>query len=100
MTTNLEALEVTIASDPVLADPQFSATLKLARDLASELDSQIASTGAGQSKTIATYAGLLGSLRRIIRDDRAARAKSGTTAKQASRLSLIKQQAQTGKAAS
>lgn len=93
MTTNLEALEVTIASDDVLADPQYTATLKLARDLASELDAQIAATGAGQTRTSATYSGQLAVLRRVIRDARATRDKNGTATRTASRLALIKDQA-------
>jgi hypothetical protein len=94
MTTHIEELERTLASDPSLAGPEHAATIKLARDLATELDSQIANDGTGQTRTIATYAGLLGNLRRIIRDERELRRRGTHADKPASRLALIKEQAQ------
>ncbi len=94
MTTHADELERTIASDPSLTSPEHAATVKLARDLAGELDNQIAAEGTGQTRTIATYAGLLGNLRRIIRDDRDLRRRTQAgPAKSASRLALIKAQA-------
>lgn len=94
MTTHLHELERTIASDASLTSPEHAATVKLARDLATELDSQIAKDGTGQTRTIATYAGLVGNLRRIVRDEREFRRRNGATApKSASRLALIKAQA-------
>ena len=93
-TTNADELERTILSDSVLSAAEHAATVKLARDLAAELDSQTAGNGGAQTRTIATYAGLLGNLRRIIRDERELRRRtSGSATKPASRLQLIKDQA-------
>jgi hypothetical protein len=88
-TTNADELERTIASDESLSSPEQAATVKLARQLAAELDKQVAETGSGQTRTIATYAGLLGNLRRIIRDERERRRRENTRPKPASRLRLI-----------
>jgi hypothetical protein len=89
-TTHSEELERTIASDPALTSADNAATVKLARDLAAELDKQIADLGSGQTRTIATYAGLLGNLRRIIRDEREQRRRDGgNTPRPASRLAGI-----------
>lgn len=94
MTTHADELERTIASDPSLTSAEHAATVKLARDLATELDTQIAKDGTGQTRTIATYAGLLGNLRRIVRDERERIRRHGTAApKSASRLALMKAQA-------
>lgn len=88
--THSDALEVTIASDPVLSLPQHTAEVELARALAKQLDAQ----AEPQTRTVASYAGVLGALRRIIKQAEAARAKeAGTAPKTASRLSLIKDQA-------
>lgn len=93
MTTHTDELERTIASDPVLSEEQHSAEVYLARTLAAELDRQ-AANGETQTRTIASYAGVLGALRRVIRDERERRRKSGAeTARTASRLGLIKAQA-------
>lgn len=91
MTTHATELERTIASDLALTSPEHAATVKLARELAAELDAQIAAEGTGQTRTIATYAGLLGNLRRIVRDERDARRRaSAGPSRPASRLAHIK----------
>ncbi|WP_169077554.1 hypothetical protein [Microcella alkalica] len=95
MTTMAEALEVTLAADPIYSLPEQAAAVALARELARELDDQIATTGAAQTRTLATFAGSVNSLRRVLRDERdqarkTAQAPKGT----ATRLALIKQQAQ------
>lgn len=93
MTTHTDELERTIASDPVLADEAHAAEVYLARTLAAELDKQ-SKAGELQTRTIATYAGTLGALRRVVRDERARRLReSARETRPASRLSLIKDQA-------
>jgi hypothetical protein len=92
-TTNADELERTIASDPVLAEPLHAATLKLARDLAAELDAQLA-TGSAQTRTQATYSGQLAAIRRIVRDDRERRRKErGRPPAEGSRLAHIQRDA-------
>ena len=92
-TTHAAELEVTVSSDLALAGPEYAATLKLARDLAAELDAQVAADGHGQTRTIATYAGLLGTLRRAVRDEREARRRAGQQARPAGRLAKIQEHA-------
>lgn len=89
-TTNHTAeLEKTIASDPVLSLDEHAGEVYLARTLAAELDRQTAANDI-QTRTIATYAGVLGALRRVIRDEQERRRKdSAATAKPAGRLALI-----------
>jgi hypothetical protein len=98
--TQRAALELTIASDPALSEPVHAATINLARSLADEIDDQIKATGTAQTRTTATYSGQLAAIRRIVRDARADRTRTNTPVKTASRLALIKAQAQaaTGKA--
>lgn len=91
-TTNAAELERTVASDPVLSDPLHAATVKLARDLAAELDRQIAGPGA-QTRTQATYSGQLAALRRIVRDERERRRRENQKPKEAGRLAFIQGQA-------
>jgi hypothetical protein len=88
-TTNAAALERTISSDPVLSSDEHAATIKLARDLAAELDGQLAASGAGQTRTIATYAGVLANLRRVVRDERERRRREAARPKPAGRLAGI-----------
>lgn len=96
MSTNRDALEATIASDPELADPAYSATLQLARDLADELDAQLRETKTAHSRLQATYAGQLAAIRRIIRDARDRRRREqGRTPKEAGRLAHIMAMADT-----
>lgn len=92
-TTNAAELEVTILSDPALSGAEYAATLKLARDLAAELDAQVAADGHGQTRTIATYAGLLGSLRRAVRDERELRRRASGPGREVSRLAQMQQHA-------
>lgn len=93
VTTHAAELEVTLASDPALSGPEYAATLKLARDLAAELDRQTAAD-AVQSRTVASYAGLLGTLRRAVRDERERRRREGgRELPSASRLRLMQEQA-------
>ena len=89
--TNTKALERTLAADPVYSAPEHAGVIALTRELAAELDAQVESSGAGQTRTIATYAGLLGQLRRILRDDRMAKAKGARRSAPASRIAAIKQ---------
>jgi len=87
------ALEVTLTADPELTDPIYSGVIALARSLADELDSQ---GDKPQTRTQATYAGLLGALGRIVRDAREIRRKERVAPElKASRLALIKTQSQT-----
>lgn len=96
--THRSALERTIASDNVLADPVHAGLLALARALADQLDAQ---GGKPESRTVATYSGQLHGIGRVVRDARVARVKAATSpAKGASRLALIKDQARSIKAAS
>lgn len=93
MTTHADELERTIASDAVLSDEQHAAEVYLARTLAAELDRQ-AAAGDVQTRTVASYAGVLGALRRVVRDERERRRKESVKQSgSASRLSLIKRQA-------
>lgn len=95
-TTHTAELERTIASDPVLSEEQHSAEVYLARTLATELDRQAAAKEPLQTRTIASYAGVLGALRRVVRDEKERRRRDSV--KQfgsASRLALIKKQAAT-----
>ena len=89
MTTHTAELERTIASDPILNAPQHAGEVYLARTLAAELDRQT-KAGALQTRTIASYAGLLGALRRVIRDEQERRRRdNGKPAGTASRLAMI-----------
>ncbi|WAA67789.1 hypothetical protein [Microbacterium oxydans] len=93
MTTHTDELERTLASDPVLSDEQHAAEVYLARTLAAELDAQ-ATRGELQTRTVASYAGVLGALRRVVRDERERRRRA--TAKPegaASRLALMRREA-------
>ena len=93
MSTHIDELERTIASDPVLSDEAHAAEVYLARTLAAELDKQ-AKAGELQTRTIATYAGTLGALRRVVRDERARRLReSAKETRPASRLAHIQEQA-------
>lgn len=92
-TTNAAKLEVTILSDPALSGPEYAATLKLARDLAAELDAQVAADGHGQTRTIATYAGVLGSLRRAVRDERELRRSAAGPRREVSRPAQMQEHA-------
>lgn len=93
MTTHTDELERTLASDPVLSDEQHAAEVYLARTLAAELDAQ-ASRGELQTRTVASYAGVLGALRRVVRDERERRRReSRKEVGGASRLSQIKRDA-------
>jgi len=93
VTTHTDELKRTLASDPVLTESEHAAEVYLATVLAAELDRQ-AAAGEIQTRTIASYAGVLGALRRVIRDERERRRKSSAaSASTASRLSLIRAQA-------
>lgn len=93
MTTHSDELELTLSSDPVLAEPEHAAEVYLARTLAAELDRQ-AAAGDLQTRTVASYAGVLGAIRRVIRDERERRRKESVKDfGSASRLALIKAQA-------
>ena len=88
--TQRSALEITLAADSALADPVHAGLLALARSLADELDAQ---GDDPQTRTQATYAGQLGAIRRVVKDDRELRRRSASADKPAGRLALIKQSA-------
>lgn len=94
MTTHSDELARTIASDPILSTEEHAAEVYLATVLAAELDAQTA-RGDLQTRTVASYAGVLGALRRVVRDERDRQRRAQTRPdRPASRLSLIKAQAQ------
>lgn len=93
MTSHTDELERTLASDAILSDEAHAAEVYLARTLAGELDAQTL-RGELQTRTIATYAGTLGALRRVVRDERERRRReSARETRPASRLAMIQQQA-------
>jgi len=95
--THRSALEVTLLADASLSDPVHSALVALARSLADELDAQGETP---QTRTQATYAGQLGAIRRVVSDARSLRRKeSRAEGKPASRLELIKRQAERARGA-
>jgi hypothetical protein len=94
MTTHLEALEVTLAADPVLAKPEHASTVQLTRTVAETLDRQTRS-GTLQTRTLAAYVSLLTSLRRIVRD---AKADGPAPTRSASRLAQLRQDSTKGAA--
>ena len=88
-----EDLETTIASDPVMSEERMAGIIGLARAVADQADTQLANGGL-ESRTIATFAGMLAQINRTIRDDRARRNREGVRPERsASRLTLIKKQA-------
>lgn len=95
MTTHVEALEVTLAADSVLANPEHASTVQLARTLAATLDRQT-KAGSLQTRTLAAYVSLLTALRRIVRE---ARDDGPSPARSASRLAKLKQDSTPAKGA-
>lgn len=83
-------LETTIASDPVMAEERMAGIIGLARAVADQADTQLANGGL-ESRTIATFAGMLAQINRTIRDDRARRNRESVRPdRPASRLGQIK----------
>ncbi|MFS6529136.1 hypothetical protein V8Z69_18315 [Microbacterium aurugineum] len=85
-------LETVIASDEVMAEDRMAGIVSLARAVADQADKQLETTGALESRIIASYSGMLAQINRTIRDDRERRRKAGaeTAPRTASRLGLLK----------
>lgn len=69
-------LETVIASDPVMAEDRMAGIISLARAVADQADSQLAKSGALESRIIASYSGMLAQINRTIRDDRERRRRT------------------------
>ncbi|MCS3844808.1 hypothetical protein [Microbacterium sp. AK031] len=77
-----------------MSEDRMAGIIGLARAVADQADSQLAKTGALESRIIASYSGMLAQINRTIRDDRARRRREGTKPERsASRLAHIKSQA-------
>lgn len=91
-TTHLAELERSVAADEVLSSPVHAATVELACSLAAELNRQTAA-GSVQTRTVATYAGLLSSLRRLVAAEVELRRKSRGPGREVSRLAQMQEHA-------